>query len=244
MFCWAEKIIDFLKKTLFPKDFTCDICGVETFGSNLCDDCKKSVVFNDDDVCPVCGRKMPYTALCPECKDKPPAYTKAVSAFVYKDGAQILIWKFKNGSGYLKDYFADILAWKVLDGLPPCDFIVSVPMTRRDRLRRGYNQSDLLAKSLSKRINVAYLKGALTKIKENKEQKSLSQKEREENVRGCFRVEKRGEIKGKRILIADDVMTTGATANELAKILLSAGAEEVFVATAVSVEYKLIPEKK
>ena len=226
---------------LFPADLTCDICGRETFGTNICEDCAKTLVFNDKQICPVCGRKTVRFELCIECKEKPPLYAMAVSAFVYEGGAAYLIKKFKQDASYLKEYFADEIC-KRLKGFPEFDCIVCVPLTRRAKSKRGFNQSEILAKAVSGRVGKPYI-NAVEKRKETSEQKDLSRKERSKNLARCFKVVRREEVKGKRVLVVDDVLTTGATADEMAKVLLKAGAAKVYLATAASVEYKINPGK-
>lgn len=227
-----------MREVLFPADLTCDICGRETFGTNICVDCSKTLVYNDKETCPVCGRRTVRSGLCIECKEKPPLFEMAASAFVYEGGAAYLIKKFKEGAGYLKEYFADEI-YKTLKNFPEFDCIVSVPMTRRAKLRRGFNQSELLAKAVSQRLGKPYIKGAVEKRKATGEQKNLSHKERVKNLAGCFKAVKRKEVKGKRVLVVDDILTTGATADEMAKVLLKAGARQVYLATVASVEYKI-----
>ena len=232
------KIKNLIKEIFFPEDFTCDICGVETFGDNLCPQCKSTVIFNDKNTCPYCGRKTVRPEICLECKEKPPLYRKAVSAVVYGEGGAKLIHKFKNGYGYLKDFFAAQIAEKIKN-LPQPDFIVYVPMSKKSRKRRGYNQTELLAHALSEITGIPAEDGIIVKIKETREQKGLSRKERAENLKGCFKVEKASEIKGKKVLLVDDVLTTGATAEAITEKLLKAGADSVYLATVASVEYKL-----
>lgn len=223
---------------LFPTDLTCDICGRETFGANICAECSQTLIYNDKEVCPVCGRRTVRSEFCIECKDKPPLFAMAVSPFVYEGGAAFLIKKFKGGSGYLKGYLADQIC-KSLKVIPDYDCIVCVPMTRRAKLKRGFNQSALLSKAVSARVGKPYIKGAVVKTKDTGAQKELSRKARSKNLAGCFKVVKRGEVKGKRVLVVDDILTTGATANEMAKVLLKAGAKQVYLATVASVEYKI-----
>ncbi len=235
----TRKFKNFLAQIFFPNSFTCDICGVETFKTNLCPDCAKTVEFIGETCCPVCGRKTVRPEICLECKEKPPLFKKAVSAFVYENGGIILVKKFKNNNGYLKEYFADLLSQKIKN-LPAADCIVYVPMTKKAQRARGYNQGELLAYSLSKRINIPVIKNALKKTKETDQQKLLGKQERQKNISGCFSVEKPEEIKGKNVLLADDVMTTGVTAEEITKVLLSAGAANVYTAAVASVEYKIV----
>jgi competence protein ComFC len=235
----SEKFISFkntLKRTLFPKDFTCDICSRETFGGNLCSECIKKVTFNTAVTCPICGRKTVRPEICIDCKDKPPKYKKGTSALVYDGGSVVLIHKFKNGSPYLKDYFCDLIEEKVTS-LPPFDYITYIPLTEKAERIRGYNQSKLLAKTLSERIKIKTLK-CLIKTHDTPEQKHLNAKERESNLEGCFRTVNKEKFKGKTLLLVDDVLTTGATANTATQKLLSSGATCVYFASVASVEYK------
>lgn len=226
-----------ISKIFFPPDFTCDICGIETFGTNLCSSCLKTVPFNDGTVCPVCGRKTARPEICIECKARAPLYKKAVSPLVYAGGTLKLIAKYKNGSAYLKEYFADLICAK-LENFPKFDCIAYVPMTKKAERKREYNQAKILAESISARINVPVIKDALIKTKDTAEQKSLSFKERKQNLATCFKVEKRTELKDKDVLLVDDVLTTGATAEAITEKLLKADAKHVYFATVASVEYK------
>lgn len=231
-----KKFLRLLSDAVFPKDFTCELCGEETFGNRLCSACFKTVAFNNGIACPVCGRKNAIPEICVECKAEPPLFKKAVSALIYADGGAALIAKFKTGSAYLKDYFADLITEK-LSSLPAFDAIIYVPMTKKAFWKREYNQSELLAESISERIKIPVIKDAVIKTKDTPEQKKLSQKERAENLSHCFKAEKKEEIKGKNLLLVDDVLTTGATANAICKRLYKAGAINVYFATVASVEY-------
>ncbi|MDE6868958.1 MAG: ComF family protein [Clostridia bacterium] len=233
----------FASEALFPKSFTCDICGIETFDSNLCPDCLKTVTFNNGTTCPVCGRKTFSPEICLECKAEAPRFKKAVSALVYDGGGAALISIFKNGCGYLKEYFADLITEKA-DNIANADCIVYIPMTKKAERRRGYNQAELLAKSISKRLNIPVLKNGLIKTTETAAQKSLAKKERASNLADCFKVDKPEKIKDNTVLLVDDVLTTGATADAACKKLLHAGAKCVYFAAVASVEYKLINKKE
>lgn len=221
---------------LFPENLTCELCGKEVFGGEkLCKECSERVTFNDKKTCSVCGRMTPTFGICLECKRRAPAYDKAVSALVYDDGGLQLILKFKNGGAHLKEYFADLLKDKCSS--LGADAICYIPMTAKATRARGYNQAQLLAAALSERLNLPLLDGALKKTKETKEQKSLTLAERRNNIKGCFAADK-DVVKGKKILIIDDVMTTGATLEEACAQLKKKGATAVFAATVASVKFK------
>lgn len=221
---------------IFPRNFTCDLCGREVFNdSNLCEDCAKTVHKNDGNTCPKCGRKTDEEGLCFECKDWAPLYDKAFSAFVYDDGVRALITRFKNGKSYLADYFAEEM-YKKYSAETGVQAICYVPMYPSDKRKRGYNQSELLAKRLSSLTGLPLLKGAIEKVKKTQSQKSLQRKEREENLKGCFMADK-SLVNGKTILLVDDVLTTGATADAVTRELKKRGAKKVYFITVASVRY-------
>ena len=225
-----------LKDSLFPERFTCHICGVEIFEGDLCADCLKVTVFNDGTRCPVCGRKTKSEGICLECKANMPVCKRAVSALSYEGGGGELVTRFKNGSPYLARYLSRLVAEKIKE-LPAVDCIVYVPMTAKAGRKRGYNQSKLLAEGVSAICATPVLYGAVEKIAETPDQKGLTRTERLNNLKDCFRAD-REAVKGKTVLIIDDVMTTGSTLDSLAQALKKAGAVEVFAATAASVEFQ------
>ena len=230
----------FIKESLFPLSFTCDGCGIETFEGNLCPECLKNTTFNNQATCPICGRKTVRREICIECKAKPPLFEYGISALIYEGTAVKLIHKFKNGDAYLKDYFADLIVSK-LDIIAQIDYIAFVPMTKKAEFKRGYNQSKLLAESISKRINVPVC-DVIEKVKDTSTQKSLSGKDRAKNLEGSFKAKDKNALLDKNILLIDDILTTGATADAVCMSLFRAGAMKVFLATIASVEYK--PENK
>ena len=109
-------------------------------------------------------------------------------------------------------------------------------MTSSAEYRRGYNQSRLLAKELAKRLNLPMIKGGIEKVKETKSQKQLTKKDREQNLKSCFKAD-RQKVEGKVIIVVDDVLTTGATADAICEELKKKGAFKVYFATVASVEY-------
>ena len=112
-----------------------------------------------------------------------------------------------------------------------------MPLSEKRKKKRGYNQSELLAEEISGQLKLPLLTGALEKIRDNKAQAKLRVNEREENVRGAYVVKDKAAVKGKRILVVDDVITTGATASEVAHMLYKAKARSVKVLTYASTRY-------
>ena len=109
-------------------------------------------------------------------------------------------------------------------------------MTPKAQGRRGFNQAYLLAKELSKKMKLPLLKGAIRKVKDTPPQKSLSRNDREQNLKACFKAD-RAVVKDKTIIVVDDVMTTGATADAVCGELKKHGAKKLYFATVASVRY-------
>lgn len=223
--------------SIFPENFTCELCGREIFDDGrFCDKCRKTVTFNDGITCPVCGRRTGVPELCPDCKAKAPLFDKAVSAFVYSDGAAKLVLAFKKDRPYLKNYFARLLYEKCAQ-FSDADAVCFVPMTPKAQCKRGYNQAYLLAKELAKLMKLPLLKEAMEKVKDTAPQKSLSLAEREKNLKSSFKAF-REEVEGKTLIVVDDVMTTGVTADVVCGELKKRGAKKIYFATVASVEFK------
>lgn len=117
----------------------------------------------------------------------------------------------------------------LIDGRPNfSDFLIlPVPLSKRKLRWRGFNQSEEIAKEISKFFKIPLISDCLIKIKETKDQVNLSEKERKENLKGVFSIQNKEKILGKRILLIDDVFTTGTTMEECAKVLKKAGTKEV-----------------
>jgi len=137
----------------------------------------------------------------------------------------------------------DLAQWTLTQGeipgfLPEVDMIIPVPLHPRRLKERGFNQSQLLGRVLAEELNIPCDPFALIRTKDTDPQVGLSEKERRKNVRGAFEIDQRREflVRGKTLLLVDDVMTTGATVEECARTLKSAGAEKVYVLTMARVE--------
>ena len=115
------------------------------------------------------------------------------------------------------------------------DYIIPVPLHSSRKRERGYNQSRILAEEISKTVSVPLMDKVLMRMKKTKDQTHLSPEERERNVRGAFVVRANSALQGKKVILVDDVMTTGVTLKECARVLKDAGAKEVVGVTLVVV---------
>lgn len=224
--------------------YTCDCCGREIFNypkERLCEQCNELLYWNRGLVCEKCGRKSVAIGACLSCKKTLPIFSKGGSTLVYQDDAAELVKRFKNGKRYLAGLFSEKMANTLYERFSnPQEFlIVYVPITKEREKIRGFNQARELAFFLSVKTSIEMEEDVLVKTRDEAQQKYLNRKERKENVEGVFRVHKRKIVRGRRILLIDDIMTTGATASECARVLKNAGAKEVCLLTVAA-----IPELK
>lgn len=218
----------------YAGNYTCRLCGLEVFdGSYFCPECRRKLPFNLV-YCPRCGRSVAQGGYCLECKREAPPFDKARSLFCYEGLARRLLQSFKEGTPSLAQAFADLALPVVSREFSDSDFIVFVPMTKERERDRGYNQSERLAAEISARSGIP-VRDVLEKVRETEQQKRLGRAERQKNLRGAFRLKERAVFAGKRVLLVDDALTTGATAGEICRLLKGAKADRVYLLTVASV---------
>ena len=143
---------------------------------------------------------------------------------------EILEYKFFD-KPYMYKTFAEIILnnEKIYQILKSYDIIISVPIHKKRKNSRGYNQSELIAKELAKNVKGLEYKRVLKKTKNNTEQSSLNKKERINNVKNVYEIQNQGIILNKKVILFDDIYTTGNTTNECSRILKLNGAKEILV---------------
>ncbi len=214
----------------------CNACDEEIFnGKYFCDSCEKSLPYIKENKCYHCGRNTAYAMeYCDSCIEKNVNFTKARSVFSYKAPINILIQNLKyENKLYLSNIFCDYFIETYLSNFSDTDFITFVPSTKKSLRERGYNQSEVMADKLSKKVGVPVVSTAI-KVKDTMHQVGLNAEERRKNLKGVFKLEK-VDLKGKNLLIIDDVLTTGTTADVLAELYKKHGANKVYVLTIASV---------
>ena len=219
-----------------PQCLNCDV-RVPTHGT-LCLDCWQHIQFISDPMCGCCGLPFDYdigeNALCAACLHEHPLYSRARAAFRYDEHSRKLITRFKySDHTQLAKIYGTWLAGAGGELLAQTDTIIPVPLHYFRFIHRRFNQSALLASVLSKKTGIKHLPNALKRSRHTTPQTGLTRKQRETNVKGAFTINKRyaGGIKGKNILLIDDVLTTGSTIEQCTKTLLKSGAAQVNVLT-------------
>ncbi|HHE76898.1 MAG TPA: ComF family protein [Candidatus Parcubacteria bacterium] len=244
------KIKNFAIELLFPK--FCLVCGKE--GSYLCQDCFSLIEISENQYCPFCSspKIVADGRTCPSCR---PAKNLdgLYSATSYNNYIiKSLIHQFKYS--YVKE-LADSLSDLIIAHLINLNLVETIsdnknktngifgqgliknkklngfiltpiPLHQKKLRRRGFNQSEELAKSLSKKLNIPAI-NILTKIRQTPNQVDLTKEEREKNIRNAFICRRTG-LKGKKVLLVDDVFTTGSTMEEAAKTLKNSDVKEVW----------------
>jgi ComF family protein len=227
-----------LDALLPPACPTCD-SPVEAQGT-LCAGCWRGLHLLTAPFCRHCGVPFAHPGqggadgLCPGCRDQPPAYTAARAALRYDDGAKRLILPFKHGDR--TEFAAPLAAWMARAGselLARADLIAPVPLHWRRLVARRYNQAALLASRLARLSGRPCMPDLLRRTRPTPSLGERGAAERAAVLDGAFAV--RGRVAGRRVLVVDDVMTSGATAESCARALLVAGAAAVDVLAAARV---------
>jgi ComF family protein len=205
---------------------------------HLCWECLAALPLIQAPFCAQCGDPVDGRAddsyRCAFCVDRRPAFDRARSAARHRAPLQGLLHAFKYGAA---THLAPDLSLLLVACLRneyrhvPFDAIAYVPLHRTKERARSYNQAALLARELARRTGLPVAPGVLHRARDTETQTHLSARARARNVRGAFNVPYPNWVQGRHLLLVDDVMTTGATCNECARVLKEAGAAGVSVLT-------------
>ena len=207
------KLLQWLAGVLFPEK--CVLCG--------------QILQKDEmDLCHQCRIDAPE---CPITREKYSYIDSWVALWYYEDTARrsLLKYKFYGRRNYAAAY-ARLLGMKLLQQQTEVDVLTWIPVSEKRRRKRGFDQVELIAQHLGENLGMSPVK-TLKKVRDNPPQSGITgQAERRANVLGVYIEQNRENFYGKRVLLLDDILTTGATAGECARVLLTAGAAEVHLA--------------
>lgn len=236
---WLSEASDALVSVFFPAG--CRLCErvlVHASTVPICEECLGSFAALGGAVCETCGQPLAAWSLggaragesivCPECQTREYAFDRARSYALYKAGLvrAIVLLKFERVEP-LGNWFAARLAELARKEGFAADVVVPVPLHKQRERERGYNQADLIARPLARRLGLPYRAVLLVRTKPRPDKHILSLEERWDSVRGAFATRPGTQVDNLRVLLVDDVMTTGATLDACARALRGAGAKSV-----------------
>lgn len=231
----AETAGDFVLSLFFPR--RCPVCQdiVRPRGARVCPACREKIAFVREPLCKKCGKELTSedAEYCYDCRTRRRSFDGGISLMNYDRVGRTTMKAFKYGGRqeYAAFYMEEI--WKrygrLIRGFR-ADAIVPVPIHRSRRAKRGYNQAELLARELSRLSGVPALPRGLMRVRATKAQKELTAAERQRNLEHSFAVGRLPEGT-KRVILVDDIYTTGSTAEACTRALRRAGVQRVLVVT-------------
>lgn len=215
---------------------TCLLCSATADHPNLaiCVACEADLPWLESR-CSCCALPLPSTGLhCGECQRRQPAFNHVQAPWRYHFPIDALITRFKHQAQWplghlLTQLLAEHLRYSFGEGLSRPELLLPVPLAKQRQRLRGFNQAQMISQWLSRQLSIAYSPNALVRSLNTPPQQGLDAKQRRRNLRQAFSLPKPELIAGKHVALVDDVLTTGATADTLAQLLLRAGAKQVDV---------------
>ena len=221
-----------VKNIVFP--CLCLCCEEKISCGPICLKCQEKITFLSGNLCRYCARPLSADKpICSLCQNKLHPYNRLISATAYKEPIVSLIhlFKYKNYD-YLDKFFSSLIVKHLNDiHFKPFsyDFIIPVPMHKHKLKIRGYNQAQLLAKLLSNNFKIPLRNDIIDTVNIRPSQAKLQKQKRQENVKGVFAARK--NLKNKKIILIDDIFTTGATAASCCQALAEKQADKIVVIT-------------
>ena len=224
-------MLERLVSILYPN--VCPICGKTLkIKELLCKSCDKQLEYIKEPICKKCGKQLEIDEqeYCGDCKKYMHVYDSGLGIFAYTDDIKKCIYDFKyNDMKIYAKFFGAKMAERSVDYIKhwDVDVIIPVPVSKEKYVKRGYNQAELIAKELSKQCGVPMDNKVLYRKKNTKPQKEMKREARKKNLEKAFIIS-RNVVKYKKVILVDDIYTTGSTIDECALALKEAGVSKVY----------------
>lgn len=203
----------------------CMLCGGMSRNGLWCETCDTALPYFSTPHCPVCALPTPTGEVCGHCVTQPPVFNRTTAVFGYTFPLDKLIQAMKYGEQLaLAHGFAKKLAQQISKEELP-DYVIPMPLHPAKLRVRGFNQSLLIAATISRNLNLKLLVNECQRVRDTPPQSALPWKERNKNVRDAFRCDR--DLTGKRVALVDDVLTSGASLNALAEAVSKKGAIQI-----------------
>ena len=235
-----RRIAERLADVVFPPDIYCISCGRPVLPGevySLCSDCLQEIHWANGKLCCVCGKPLEdwYPRdICGECVNRERSFDGGITCVQYGTAGRRILRDFKyRGKSWMARELAEIIYDKISAVGLEFDIIIPVPMYAAKERERGYNQAALLGTFLGRRSGKDFRRDCLLRIRDTVPMNKLGAKDRRKNLQGAFRVTAAGRqiFPGKRVLLIDDIYTTGTTAEYCSALMKECGARSVTVAT-------------
>ena len=226
-----RKIPEVILDCVYPR--ICPVCNkiVGGFGRDICPECERRLTYVGDSFCMRCGKPVDEDEeYCIDCRSGVHVYDEGRAALVYDEYMSKSIYRFKyNGKREFACFYGRVMTERLGGKIKSwkADAIVPVPVHKSKLKKRGYNQANLIAKELSRRLSIPLYDGLVSRRAATAVQKELSAKERQNNLKKAFNVTQ-NVVELNTVLIVDDIYTTGATVDAMARCLKGAGVRKVY----------------
>lgn len=219
------RLLDTLFARLFPS--RCIGCGLR--GVVVCADCRSTIPWLPQAVCPLCAAPSRLARICPGCRDEPLRLDGARAACAFEGVTRKAVHDLKyRGLQDRAAFLAELLAQAIERRPLAVDLLVPIPLAPGRRRQRGFNQSELIGQHLAGRLSAPMMSAVLVRTRETPRQVGRTAAERRANIEGAFTCAMPEVVRGRRVAVVDDVMTTGATLGVAAEALRVAGASRVY----------------
>lgn len=257
-------LVNFILNIILPENLNCFLCDLPISKSNsysICKSCFCKLSYIEDG-CRICGKPIKSANAeysdgfsdnrendeiqqgCEFCGKKSFLFDRNISILEYNEASSKIVFKYKYGkrtflAKVISDMMCDILDKKYSDVLANVDFVTFVPLSKERIKERGFNQSEKLAKYICKRYNLEVVE-LIKRVKNTKKLYGLNSADRKKVLRNAFEIspEFKNKLNGKRVVIIDDIFTSGSTMNEISKALRLNGVFEIISITFLTGEYK------
>ena len=231
IFLYGRKMLFQMLEILYPR--RCAVCDeIEVTGKGICPLCKDKVHVAGEPACKKCGKPLvdERKEFCTDCGKKHHVYTQGKAVFVYEGGIRNSMYRFKYGNKReYAEFYSDAAIEKYGTWLKrtEAEVLIPVPMFPRKKRLRGYNQAEVFAQALGRKTGIPVERHLIKRVRNTTPQKELNDLQRRSNLKNAFQLTS-DIVKYKKVVLVDDIYTTGSTMDEISKTLKESGVKKIY----------------